>query len=97
MGRTPTSTARPTRREDDFLPFADSIDGDVLGWVRRGDPDRWPLAWVPRHDDHGSGHALTFTLALLSWLRGTPVDAVFAARDPDMDLVDQATFEPYGP
>ena len=82
-------------RDDDFLPFADSIDGDVLGWVRGGPPDRWRLAWVPRHADPGPAMHLTFTAALLAWLRGTPVDGVFAAPDPDVDLVDQATFEPY--
>ena len=80
---------------DDFLPFADSIDGDVLGWVRTGPPDRWPLAWVPRHSDPGPVMPLTFTAALLAWLRGTPVDGVFAAPDPDLDLVDRATFEPF--
>jgi hypothetical protein len=26
-----------------FLPFADSIDGDELGWLTEGDPDKWPL------------------------------------------------------
>lgn len=83
-------------RDDDFLPFADSIDGDVLGWVREGLPDRWRLAWAPRHSDPGPAMHLTFTAALLAWLRGTPVDGVFAASDPDVDLVDQATFEPYG-
>ncbi|MFC7362902.1 SMI1/KNR4 family protein [Nocardioides astragali] len=83
------------RRDDDFLPFADSIDGDVLGWVRRGDPDRWPIAWVPRHDDPGPAQQLTFTSVLLSWLRGKPVGTVLAPPDPDIDLVDQATFEPW--
>ena len=82
-------------RDDDFLPFADSIDGDILGWVREGPPDRWPLAWVPRHSDPGPPMRLTLTAALLAWLRGTPVDGVFGAADPDVDLVDQATFEPY--
>ncbi|WP_299923886.1 SMI1/KNR4 family protein [uncultured Nocardioides sp.] len=80
--------------EVDFLPFADSIDGDVLGWVREGPPDRWPLAWVPRHSDPGQAMRVTFTAALLAWLRGTPVDGVFGAHDPDVDLVDQATFAP---
>ncbi|GAB3035556.1 hypothetical protein GCM10011376_18630 [Nocardioides flavus (ex Wang et al. 2016)] len=83
-------------RNDDFLPFADSIDGDVLGWVRTGQPDRWPLAWVPRHAESGPAMGLTLTQALLAWLRGTPVDAVFASPDPDVDLVDQATFAPVG-
>jgi hypothetical protein len=83
-------------REDDFVPFADTIDGDVLGWVRRGDPDAWPLAWVPRHADPGPAVATTLTDALLAWLRGNPVDEVFIGHDPDVDLLDQATFEPYG-
>jgi hypothetical protein len=82
-------------RDDDFLPFADSIDGDVLGWVREGPTDRWPLAWVPRHSDPGRAMPATFTAALLAWLRGTPIDDVFGASDPDVDLVEQATFEPY--
>lgn len=80
-------------REDDFLPFADSIDGDVLGWVREGAPDQWPIAWVPRHQDPGPAQRMTFTQALLRWLRGY-ADPVMAARDPDVDIVDQATFEP---
>jgi hypothetical protein len=80
-------------RPDDFLPFADSIDGDVLGWVRQGPPDRWPLAWVPRHTDPGPAVPMSLTAALLRWLRGYD-DPVFAPSDPDLDLVDQATFEP---
>ena len=83
------------RRDDDFVAFADSIDGDLLGWVRVGEPDRWPIAWWPRHADPGPAMQLTFTSALLAWLRGTPVDAVFAPADPDVDVVDQATFESY--
>ncbi len=89
------TTVAADRREDDFLAFADSIDGDVLGWARAGPPDRWRLAWVPRHSDPGPPMPLTFTAALLAWLRGTPVDRVFGSRDPDVDLVDQATFEPW--
>jgi hypothetical protein len=95
--RPPVMDAVAGRRDDDFLPFADSIDGDVLGWVREGPPDRWPLAWVPRYSDPGPPMRLTFTAALLAWLRGTPVDRVCRAPDPDVDLVDQATFEPRRP
>lgn len=93
--RRQLSEAASSQRDDDFLPFADSIDGDVLGWVRVGPPDRWPVAWVPRHSDPGRAVQRSFTEVLLAWLRGYEVDDVFASPDPDADLVDQATFQPF--
>jgi hypothetical protein len=87
------SAAVTGMRSDDLLPFADSIDGDVLGWVRQGPPDQWPLAWVPRHSDPGPAVPMAFTAALLRWLRGFS-DPVFADADPDLDIVEQATFVP---
>ncbi|MFE5620615.1 hypothetical protein ACFQ8S_00865 [Streptomyces virginiae] len=37
-----------------FLPFANSIDGDYLGWLAQsGDPDTWPLIGWPRHAHQG--------------------------------------------
>ncbi|WP_329787711.1 SMI1/KNR4 family protein [Lentzea sp. DG1S-22] len=53
-----------------FLPFGDSIDGDQLGWLTRGEPDGWPLIFAPRHA--GQGPPLDGPLAdtLLEWLRG---------------------------
>ncbi|MEV6107404.1 SMI1/KNR4 family protein [Streptomyces sp. NPDC051940] len=83
-----------------FLPFANSIDGDELGWLTEGaDPDDWPLIVVPRHADQGpplDGGGLTDTL--LQWLRGH-----FAAEGlprlgrRDEDPLDYIGFEPYGP
>lgn len=53
-----------------FLPFGDSIDGDQFGWLTTGEPDEWPLIFLPRHADQGP--PLTGTLAdtVLEWLRG---------------------------
>lgn len=36
-----------------FLPFASSIDGDSIGWLTDGEPDRWPLIVEPRHHEQG--------------------------------------------
>lgn len=80
--------------EGGFFGFASSIDGDVLGWMVRGTPDTWPLAWQPRHEEQGRPMAIGLSAALLAWLRGTPVDRVFPHPDPDRDLLEGATFEP---
>ncbi|WP_018220958.1 hypothetical protein [Salinispora pacifica] len=34
-----------------FLPFANSIDSDELGWLTEGNPDEWPLIIFELWDD----------------------------------------------
>ena len=77
-----------------FLPFADSVDGDQLGWLTEGeDPDSWPLIVWPRHADQGPPlrHGLIDTL--LAWQRGAFRTAGLPALDEDDDPVECAGFE----
>ncbi|TYC09653.1 SMI1/KNR4 family protein [Micromonospora sp. MP36] len=78
-----------------FLPFASSIDGDSLGWLTEGEPDRWPLIVEPRH--HEQGPPLTGTLIdlLLSWLRGQPAAREFPHLDPLDDPLEFTDFQPW--
>ncbi|MET9232509.1 SMI1/KNR4 family protein [Lentzea sp. NPDC003310] len=32
-----------------FLPFGENVEGDKLGWLTTGDPDRWPLVFLARY------------------------------------------------
>lgn len=37
-----------------FLPVADTVHGDYLGWLTEGDDlESWPLIFWPRHNDQG--------------------------------------------
>ncbi|MEU7316344.1 hypothetical protein [Streptomyces sp. NPDC007083] len=79
-----------------FLPFANSIDGDALGWLTEGaDPDRWPLLVWPRHARQGPALEGSLTDVLLSWLRGAFAAPGFAELDEDDDPLDFAKFEPW--
>lgn len=80
-----------------FLPFANSIDGDEIGWLTQGEnPDDWPLIVWPRHADQGEPleHGLTDTL--LAWQRGTFAAVGFAGLDEDDDPLEFAVFEAWG-
>jgi hypothetical protein len=78
-----------------FLPFADSIDGDVFGWLTLGEPDDWPVIISPRHDDQGPPLPDGLVDTLLAWLRGRPVSSVFEQLDEADDPLEYATFEPW--
>lgn len=77
-----------------FLAFANSIDGDELGWLTQGDPDRWPVIVYPRHDDQGPPLPGTLTETLLDWMRGRLDAAGFATLDPDDDPLEFLGFVP---
>ncbi|MGW1028842.1 SMI1/KNR4 family protein [Streptomyces sp. NPDC002577] len=54
-----------------FLPFASTIDGDLVGWLTEGpDPDAWPLIVAPRHADQGPPLPGKLIETLLEWHRG---------------------------
>ncbi|WP_413800238.1 hypothetical protein [Streptomyces iranensis] len=79
-----------------FLPFANSIDGDYLGWLTDGDdPDGWPLIVWPRHARQDRPWDRGLVDALLAWQRGTFATAGLAALDEDDDPVECAGFEPW--
>ncbi|WP_258054929.1 SMI1/KNR4 family protein [Streptomyces sp. Ru71] len=79
-----------------FLPFANSIDGDYLGWLTEGaDPDAWPLVFWPRHADQEPPLEGGLVDTLLAWLRGrlvTPGLCVLIEDEYD-DPLDSAEFE----
>jgi hypothetical protein len=76
------------------LPFADSIDGDVFGWLTLGEPDDWPVIVYPRHEDQGPPLPEGLVDTLLAWLRAQPVSSVFEQLDEADDPLEYATFEP---
>lgn len=79
-----------------FLPFADSIDGDHLGWLAQGDdPDAWPLVFWPRHADQGPALEGGLLDTLLAWQRGRLVTPGLCAWDEEDDPVEFAAFEPW--
>ncbi|MER6345434.1 SMI1/KNR4 family protein [Streptomyces sp. NPDC001595] len=77
-----------------FLPFANSIDGDYLGWLTEGpDPDAWPLVFWPRHAAQGPPLAGGLVETLLAWQRGRLVTPGLAVLDEeDEDPLDFAGF-----
>ncbi|MFI8240259.1 hypothetical protein ACIF83_23755 [Streptomyces sp. NPDC085866] len=80
-----------------FLPFADSIDGDYLGWLTEGDrPDDWPLVFWPRHADQGPPLEQGLVDTLLAWQRGRLGTAGLCVLDEDDDPVEFADFESFG-
>ncbi|SFB87725.1 hypothetical protein SAMN05421773_101352 [Streptomyces aidingensis] len=79
-----------------LLSFADSADGDVLGWLTEGEPDSWPLVVWPRHAGQGPPlHGMTLTGMLLSWLRGEGRIPGLPALDEDDDPLEFAVFRPW--
>lgn len=76
-----------------FLPFANSIDGDQLGWLTEGDPDAWPLIVWPRHASQGPPLEGGLVDTLVAWQRGTLVAPGLAGLDEDDDPVEFAGFE----
>ncbi|ANP56796.1 hypothetical protein J2Z21_000128 [Streptomyces griseochromogenes] len=80
-----------------FLPFADSIDGDYLGWLTEGDrPDDWPLVFWPRHANQGPPLEQGLIDTLLAWQRGRLSTAGLCVLDQDDDPVEFARFEAFG-
>lgn len=86
----------PWPAPDGFLPFADSIDGDHLGWLATGeDPDTWPVLFWPRHADQGPPLTSGLLDTLLSWQRGTfTTTGLPHVNEPD-DPMDSAHFTPW--
>ncbi|WP_344590283.1 hypothetical protein [Actinomadura vinacea] len=78
-----------------FLPFADSIEGDYLGWLTEGDPDTWPLIVHPRHADQGPPLPGGLVDTLLDWMRGRLETEGLAVLDEDDDPLEFLGFEPY--
>ncbi|WP_326807699.1 hypothetical protein OHB04_16320 [Streptomyces sp. NBC_01775] len=78
-----------------FLPFANSIDADEIGWLTRGDPDHWPVIVRPRHARQGPPLEGSLTHILLEWLRGNLTTPGFAGLDEDDDPLDFIGFEPW--
>lgn len=78
------------------LPFANSIDGDHLGWLTQGDdPDSWPLIMVPRDGEQGPPLDRGLVDVLLDWQRGDSTLEDFPELDEDDDPVEFAGFEPW--
>ncbi|MDT0342610.1 SMI1/KNR4 family protein [Streptomyces litchfieldiae] len=77
-----------------FLPCANTIDGDQLGWLTRGAPDDWPVIVWPRHAGQGPPLPGTLTDVLLAWLRGQLSTEGLPGLDRDDDPLEFAVFEP---
>lgn len=75
-----------------FLPFGDSIDGDQFGWLTAGEPDEWPLIFLPRHDDQGPPLAGSLADTVLEWLRGRLVTPGLGAFGRYDDPLEYAVF-----
>ncbi|PWK66717.1 SUKH superfamily protein [Streptomyces sp. CG 926] len=79
-----------------FLPFANSIDGDQLGWLTEGtDPEAWPLVVWPRHADQGPPLESGLIDTLLAWQRGTLTAPGLPGLDRSDDPVECAGFAPW--
>lgn len=77
-----------------FLPFANSIDGDQLGWLTEGPtPDDWPLIVYPRHAEQGPPLTGTLTDTLLEWLRGRFATEGLPSLGRVKDPLDHIGFE----
>ena len=68
--------------EGGLLPWADTIDGDQVGWWTEGEPDRWGTRFFGRHvefEEFGEG-AAAFILGLLTGvLEDSTLDEPFAS------------------
>ncbi|MFI0038889.1 hypothetical protein ACH4NS_25820 [Streptomyces mutabilis] len=77
-----------------FLPFANSIDADHLGWLTEGDdPDGWPLVVWPRHAPQGAPLEGGLVDTLVAWQRGRLVTHGLAGLDEEDDPLEFAGFE----
>jgi hypothetical protein len=80
-----------------FLPFAESIEGDHLGWLTQGEADSWPLIVDPRHADLEAPLPLGLVDILLEWSRGRVAYPGLPQLDLGDDLIDYAIFDPATP
>jgi len=80
-----------------FLPFAESVEGDHIGWLTEGSPDDWPLIVDARHAEQQAplSHGLVDTL--VAWTRGQLRVPGFAGLDKRDDPFDFAEFAPASP
>jgi hypothetical protein len=78
-----------------LLPFASSIEGDVIGWLTAGEPDAWPVIVHPRHADQGPPLDDDLTTTLVEWVRGRISVHGLPGLDPLDDPLEFADFEPW--
>lgn len=78
-----------------ILPFAITVGSDLVGWLTgEEDPDRWPLAVVPREmEDEQPPSPMGLVDTLLAWCRGSYTDRAFWAQSYGDDLVSVAARE----
>jgi SMI1-KNR4 cell-wall len=77
-----------------FLPFADNLDGDQVGWLTQGDdPDKWPLIVWPRHSDQGPPLEHGLIDMLLELLRDVVRNGGFGTPEEALSWVQ---FDSYG-
>lgn len=72
-----------------FLPFAITVGCDLVGWFTTDDdPDRWPLAVVPRElEDEQPGQSAGLLDTVLAWCRGDYADRAFWTQHDDDDRI----------
>ena len=80
-----------------FLPFADSIEGDYLGWLTEGEADGWPLIVNARHSEQEIPLPNGLVDTLLEWTRGRAAYAGLPQLHLGDDLIDYAIFDPATP
>lgn len=67
----PADFGRPAWPEPGgFLAAAVSIDGDWVGWLADGPPERWPVMVWPRHDAGDTVLPRSLTEVLADWAAG---------------------------
>ncbi|WP_051510296.1 SMI1/KNR4 family protein [Intrasporangium oryzae] len=78
-----------------LLAFANTIDGDQLGWLTTGEPDDWPIVVYPRHGEQGPPLTTDLIDTLLAFMRGQDVPDL-ERLDPEDDPLEFATFTSWG-
>jgi hypothetical protein len=68
-----------------FLAAAVSLDGDWVGWLTEGPPERWPTMVWPRHARGDTVLPRTLTEVLLDWATGALAVPGLPVLDDDED------------